>query len=106
MSPDRPDLATRLEAFADGLGGIERRMAPDGVELVRGGRHFATLSGSSASFRLDRSVAAAALHTPDTTGSALGPEWVTFGPPVVDGFAEDRATAWLELAWRRVGPTD
>jgi hypothetical protein len=106
VSADRPDLATLLDAVADGLGGVERRKTPGGVELLRGGRHFATLSGTSATFRLDRTVAAAALRTPDTTASALGPEWVTFGPSVVDGFSEDRATAWLELAWRRVGPTD
>jgi hypothetical protein len=31
---------------------------------------------------------------------------VTFRPASVDGYAADRATAWLELAWRRVGPTD
>jgi hypothetical protein len=106
VSGDGGTLAALLEAAATDLDGVERHDTADGIELRRGGRHFATISDPAASFRLDRMVAAAALRTPDTAVSALGPDWVTFRPASVDGYAADRATAWLELAWRRVGPTD
>ncbi len=66
---------------------------------------FATLdaAGTTASFRLDPHLAGAARRTPDTSGSYLGPEWIEFRPPVMDGHAVDRATAWFHAAVRRAG---
>lgn len=88
---------------------------PDALETVAGNGAttwavnelvFATLDGTgrTASFRLDPLLAGAARRTPDTTDSFLGPEWVEFGPVVLDGHAVDRACAWFEAAARRTVP--
>ncbi len=97
-------LRSMLEAAAEGLGGVERVAAAQAVELRHAGRSFARLAEDAASFRLDPSIAAAALRTPDTSASPLGPEWVEFRPTELDRFALDRAMAWLESAWRLAGP--
>jgi hypothetical protein len=57
--------------------------------------------GSSAEFRLDPAVAAAAQRTPDTSTSERGPDWVRFVPATLDPHAADRAAAWLGSAARR-----
>ena len=62
---------------------------------------FAMLAGGQAEFRLDPVIAQAALRTPDTVASPRGPEWVAFGPVVVDDGAVDRAEAWFLAAHRR-----
>ena len=62
----------------------------------------ASADGSSAEFRLDPAVAAAARRTPDTSASERGADWVRFRPPDLDGHAIDRAVAWLGSAARRV----
>ena len=46
---------------------------------------------------------AAALRTPDVEASPRGPGWVRFAPAEVDGFARDRALAWLGSAIRFAG---
>ncbi len=92
-----------LLAAAAELDGVTRRSNGHGLELVRDGRSFAIVGLGSASFRLDGPVAAAARRTQDVTPSSLGPEWVEFAPRTLDQFALDRATAWLEAAWRRAG---
>ena len=61
---------------------------------------FAVLDGGALEVRLDPTVAAAALRTPDTDASLRGHGWVTFSPSVLDQLAVDRAAAWLEYAWR------
>lgn len=97
-------LRAVLEPAAAELADVERVAVGDAVELRRSGRLFARLEPASAAFRLDAVLVPAALRTPDTSTSALGPEWVAFAPPAVDGFAADRASAWLEAAWRRAAP--
>jgi hypothetical protein len=75
--------------------------ATGATEFRRGERAFALIEpGGAASFRLTPAVAAAAIRTPDTTPSSRGPGWVTLGPAELDDHARDRATAWLESAWR------
>ena len=103
MSEGR-SLRTVLEPAAAELADVERVAVGDAVELRRAGRPFARLEPATAAFRLDAVLAPAALRTPDTSTSPLGPEWVGFAPPVIDSFAVDRASAWLEAAWRRAAP--
>ncbi len=103
MTPDR-SLRSVLEGTLARLTDVERITDGDGLELRRAGRAFARLEGDAASFRLDRVLAPAALRTPDTSPSPLGPEWVLFAPSTLDGPAVDRAAAWLEAAWRRSAP--
>jgi len=66
-----------------------------------GDRAFAALGPSGIEIRLDAPIAAAAMRTPDAGPSTRGPEWVRFNPREMDGHAEDRVRAWLELAYRR-----
>lgn len=99
-------LAETLATAAGDLDGIERREVAGGaVEYVRGGIVFAVVEaeGAAASFHLAPAVADAARRTPDTSRSLRGRGWVTLAPPIVDGHARDRATAWLVSAWRGVG---
>ena len=96
-------LAEVLADAATDLADAVRTDGPAGVEWGRAGRVFAVASAASAEFRLDGPIAAAALRTPDTRGSARGPEWVAFAPADLDGHAIDRAGAWFAAAWRRAG---
>jgi hypothetical protein len=101
VTADPTDLLDALDAVAIGQTQVARRPTPGGgVEYLRGGRPFAAVEVEEASFLLAPSVAAAALRTPDVTASRRGPGWVTLRPAVLDGHAIDRATAWLESAWR------
>jgi hypothetical protein len=63
---------------------------------------FAVLTADRAEFRLDPLVARAAMRTPGTQPSTRGPDWVAFGPAIVDDGAVDRAEAWFLSAFRRV----
>jgi hypothetical protein len=103
MTAGPPSLRATLEAAAAALGDVDRA-AGETIELRRAGRPFARISDSAAAFRLDPTLAAAALRTPDTSASPLGREWVAFAPATIDRFALDRAVAWLEAAWRRAAP--
>jgi hypothetical protein len=99
-------LAETLVAAAAGLESIERRPGTGGaVEYLRAGRVLAILEagGTAASFLLSPAVADAALRTPDTAPSTRGRGWITLRPTILDGHAVDRATAWLESAWRHAG---
>ncbi len=102
MSEEAASLLSALRRAAGGLDGTELVAVGDGVEFRQRGRPYARADAGSASFRLDRVLAAAALGTPDVAPSPIGPGWVRFAPPVVDRFALDRAIAWLSAAWRRV----
>ena len=98
-----PSLRSVLEAAAEdaGIGGTTDA---DGTRTwSAGGRIFATLdpNGTTATFRLDPVLAAAARRTLDAGPSHHGGEWVRFSPAVVDGHAEDRARAWFAAAVRR-----
>lgn len=88
---ERAALLDRAETVAVPGGGSEVRLA---------GRPFAVVEPARAAFALRPEVAAAALRTPDVRPGSPGPGWVSFAPPILDEFARDRATAWLESAWR------
>jgi len=81
-----------------------RSQSADGVVTwSRGGRPFAALGPNGIEILLDRPIAAAATHTPDTAPSPRGAEWIRFNPHELDGHALDRLRAWLELGYRRAG---
>jgi len=94
------ELAALLVEHAAGLEGAEAVAVDGGLELRLDGERFGMVSGGVVELRLRSEVAAAALRTPDVAPSPRGPGWVRFEPPVLDGFARDRAAAWLESAWR------
>jgi hypothetical protein len=85
--------------------GLDIAALPEGTAFLVGDTRVAVVSadGSTAEFRLDPAVAAAAQRTPDTSTSERGPEWVRFSPADIDGHAVDRAVAWLGSAARRAG---
>ncbi|HEV8546074.1 MAG TPA: hypothetical protein VGQ64_07250 [Candidatus Limnocylindrales bacterium] len=104
MTGNRPGLATAVEEAASRLEAIDRHQAEGVTAWSIGGIVFAALEPGTpdrAEFRLAPAVVAAALRTPDTARSPRGADWVAFAPLEVDGHAVDRATAWLESAWRR-----
>ena len=93
------DLASTVE-------GVTGEAGPDGTTTWSGvGGPFATLDAARgmASFKLDSTLAAAAVRTPDTSASERGRDWVDFVPREVDDHAIDRATAWFGAAARRSG---
>jgi hypothetical protein len=94
-------LGDVLAGAAEDLPDIAATTADGVTTWRRGERPFATLSGDRAEFRLDPLVARAALRTPDTGASQRGPDWVTFGPAIVDDGAVDRAEAWFLSAHRK-----
>lgn len=81
-----------------------RSQSTDGiVTWSRDGKAFAVLGPNGIELQLDRAIAAAATHTPDTAPSSRGRDWIRFNPAELDGHALDRLRAWLELAYRRAG---
>ncbi len=100
------ELATRIEATAAAIPGIERHAVADGTRYLIDGVEFAALSTRRASFRLRPDVAAAALKTPDVQGSDLGPGWVDLTPMQLDQFVFDRATSWFAAAARFAAETE
>ena len=90
-----------LAAAAEGLSGVTT--ADDGSIRTwsAGGQLFATLHDGAAEFRLDPTIAGAALRTPDTAPSSRGPGWLAFTPAALDDAATDRAEAWFLSAHRR-----
>lgn len=104
MTGDRPGLAAAVEEAASRLEAVDRREDGGVTAWSIGGIVFAALERGPrdrAEFRLAPAVVAAALRTPDTAQSTRGADWVGFAPLEVDGHALDRATAWLDSAWRR-----
>ena len=93
-------LAGVTDVVIAGLEGVDRRTDGQATVFERSGRPFAATHGEALEVRLDPAVAAAALRTPDTDESSRGPAWIRFSPPELDRIAIDRATAWLEYAWR------
>jgi hypothetical protein len=93
-------LAGITDVVIGGLEGVERRTDGRATVFERAGTPFAAMDGDALEVRLDPAVAAAALRTPDTDASSRGPAWVRFSPPKLDRMAIDRATSWLEYAWR------
>jgi len=97
-------LGAVLDDFAVELGGIERGAEGKGLTWSRGDRMFAIRDGASVELRLDRTMADAALRTPDTAASSRGPEWVRYTPASLEGHDLDRLEAWFEVAYRRAAP--
>ncbi len=86
--------------------GVEGERGADGATAWNGVvGPFAILSadGRSVEFRLDPTLADAAVRTPDTVSSERGSAWVTFAPRELDGPAVDRLRAWFAAAARRSG---
>ena len=101
--PGDEALATILGLRAASMPEVEVTTDGPVATYRRAGRRFAIVGPDGAAFLLGRTIVAAALRTPDTGPSEDGPEWVAFRPASLDTFAIDRATAWLEAAWRRAG---
>jgi len=98
-------LGAVLDDFAVELDGVERDATGDGtMTWSRGDRAFAIRDGASVELRLDRTVADAALRTPETEPSRRGPEWVRYTPASLEGHDLDRLEAWFEVAYRRAAP--
>jgi hypothetical protein len=94
-------VASAIEARASELPGVDRRVIHGLVEFQRTGRPFARIAPDGFAFRLEGRVASAARATPGTGPSSSGADWILFRPSIADRSSLDRATAWLELAWRR-----
>lgn len=101
MSPSR--LAELAAAAAAEISGAMAESEGTTTIWSAAGRPFAVLVGGVLEFRLDPIVGAAARRTPDTMTSARGDDWVAFGPPDLDRYAEDRVRAWFAAAHRRAG---
>jgi len=95
-----PTLADVLVNAAAEIDDLSTRPTDGGFEFVVGARAIATVEGAAAEFRLDPSVAGAALRTPDTRPSSTSSERIAFAPAVLDRYAVDRAIAWLGSAAR------
>jgi hypothetical protein len=67
-------------------------------EILVRGMPVAVVEPEGFDVHLRPAVAAAALRTPDVMASPRGLGWVRLAPAVLDGFATDRALAWLESA--------
>ena len=99
--PELPTLLEALTAAATGLPDVERRRSAGVTEWRARGRPFAVVAGNVAEYRLEPSIAQAALGTPDTARSPRGPDWIAFRPSELNRFAVDRAVAWFGSAHRR-----
>ena len=93
-------LADLLADLADQLDDVAEAAQGDVTEYRRDATLFAVAAPADVELRLNPEVAEAARRTPATSLSGRGPEWVVFGPPVVDEHALDRAEAWFLSAWR------
>jgi hypothetical protein len=95
-------LAALLDESAAERDDVERIEGEGSVTFRRAGLDFAILEADGrASFRLGSVLAPAASRTPAVVASERGPDWVRFGPPLLDRFARDRASSWFEAAYRR-----
>ncbi len=94
------ELAGAVMAHAATLADASVRSADGTHQVMVAGSVVAVLAPDALELRLRPAVAAAALRTPDVEPSSRGPGWVRFQPAAIDGFAQDRARAWLESAVR------
>ena len=97
-------LAELLTATALGVAECGATSANGTTTWAIGGAPFASLTGSRVEFRLGAVIGTAARHTPDTSASPRGPDWVAFHPGALDQYAGDRARAWFVAAARRAAP--
>jgi hypothetical protein len=100
-----PDLADLAASVVAELG--EVTVAGDGGVTVyrRGATVFARATIDALELRLPEDIAEAALRTPDTLAVPGQPGWVRFVPNDTERHVIDRATAWLQTAWRHAGPS-
>jgi hypothetical protein len=104
MTDGPVSLAAALDAAASILEAVDRRQDGDVTTWSIAGIDFATVERAApdrAEFRLSPAIVVAARRTPDTGPSRRGTDWVAFVPREIDRHALDRATAWLDSAWRR-----
>ena len=101
--PTGMSVGTLAEATIAALTEVNATATLASIEWSRAGIPFAATDGETLEVRLAVPVAHAALRTPDTEPSRRGAEWVRFTPVVLDQYAADRATAWVESAWRNAG---
>jgi hypothetical protein len=102
---DRAELLAALEAAAAELPDLTAATDADGsTAWTRAGTRFAILRGTSVHLRVGALIGAAAVRTPDTSASDLGPDWISFAPSVLDDHARDRLGAWFAAASRRTQP--
>jgi hypothetical protein len=102
---DRAELLATLEAAAAGLPDVASGTGGQAtIEWTRAGVRFAIVRGTSVDLRVGALIGAAAVRTPDTSASDLGPDWVSFAPPDLDDHALDRLGAWFAAACRRTQP--
>ncbi len=93
-----PSLAALVVEHVETLEEAEIGGTGDTREVLVRGALVAAVGPDGLDVRLRSAVSAAALRTPDVTASPRGPGWVRLAPAVLDGFAVDRALAWLESA--------
>lgn len=98
-----PSLQALAEATVAELADVTAAGSSLAPEWSRAGIAFAAIDGDALEVRLAVPVARAALRTPDTQPSRRGAEWVRFTPAALDQYAADRATAWVQSAWRNAG---
>ncbi len=97
------DLLAALRAAVAEAADPAEASANDETFWTRGGTRFVVFSGNTVELRVGAAIAAAAVRTPDTTGSHRGPDWIAFAPADLDGPARDRLAAWFAAANRRAG---
>ena len=102
---DRAALLAALQAAAAELPEVASGAGDQAtIEWTRAGVRFAILRGTSVDLRVGALIGAAAVRTPDTSASDLGPDWVNFAPSELDDHALDRLGAWFAAAARRTQP--
>jgi hypothetical protein len=99
---DRAALLATLEVAAAEVPDATAAADVDGsMAWTRAGTRFAIQRGTSVDIRVGALIGAAAVRTPDTSTSDLGPDWVSFAPSELDDHARDRLGAWFAAAARR-----
>jgi hypothetical protein len=93
-------LEEHLSGIVAEVGAEARAMAGGGTEFRRDGRAFAFATGNVVEVKLDPEIAEAALHTPSTSASSRGADWVRLAPDEATQMDLDRARAWFLSAWR------
>lgn len=100
------DALQAMEQLIESLGseaGARAAQSGDERDYANGDRVLAVVSRGAVELRLGPEIAEAARRTPDTDGSARGPDWVRFAPAEWDDHASDRLEAWFRVAWRLAG---
>lgn len=102
MTDAQQGMEQRIESLARDAGARDAQTG-DEREYANGDQVLAVVSRGAVDLRLGPEIAEAARRTPDTDGSARGPDWVRFAPKQWDDHASDRLEAWFRVAWRLAG---